>query len=132
MLDAGMSTEHIARNVGCGLAIRNLRIIFQTTRSSKDLPRRGCPHVTTRGQDHCIMNTHLRNLFQTATAANTPGLHNNRISAQTVRNRLLEKVYMHIIVISDAFLTQHHCLNWAHVHTCWIQRLWNTILFSDE
>ena len=38
------------------------------------------------------MNTHVRNRFQTATAtaANTPGLHNNRISARTVPNRLWE------------------------------------------
>ena len=38
------------------------------------------------------MNTHLHNPFQiaTATAANTPGFHNNRIGAQTVRNRLRE------------------------------------------
>ena len=38
------------------------------------------------------MNTHLRNLFQTATAtaANIPGLHNNRIGEQTVRNRVRE------------------------------------------
>ena len=50
------------------------------------------PRVTTRGQDRYIMNTHLRNRFQTATAtaANTPGLHNNRISVQTARNRLRE------------------------------------------
>lgn len=36
------------------------------------------------------MNTHLRNRFQTATVttANTSGTQNNRISAQTVRNRL--------------------------------------------
>ena len=46
-----------------------------------------------------IMNTHLRNRFQTATAtaANTPGLRSNRISAQTVHNRL----------------------NWTRVHTRW-------------
>ena len=92
MLDAGMSTEHVARHVGCSSrAIRNLRIRFRTTVSTNDLPRRGRPHVKTRGPDRYIMNTHLRFRFQTATAtaANTPGLHNNRISAQTVRNRHL-------------------------------------------
>ena len=93
MLDAGMLTEHVARLVGCSSrAIQNLCIIFRTTGSTNDLPRRGRPRVTTLGQDRYIMNTHLRNRFQTATAtaANTPGLHNNRISAQTVRNRLRE------------------------------------------
>ena len=93
ILDAGMSTEHVARHVGCSSrAIRNLRIRFRTTGSTNHLPRRGRPRVTTRGQDRYIMNMHLRNRFQTATAtaANTPGLHNNRISTQTVRNRLRE------------------------------------------
>lgn len=93
MLDAGMSTEDVARHVGSSSrAIRNLRVRFRTTGSTNDMPRRGRPRVTTRGQDRYIMNTHLRNRFQTATAtaANTPGLHNNRISGQTVRNRLRE------------------------------------------
>ena len=40
-----------------------------------------------------IRNTHLRNHFQTATAtaANTHGTYDNRISAQTVHNRLRER-----------------------------------------
>ena len=94
MLNAGMSTEYVARHVGCSSrAIRNLRVRFRTTGSTNDLPRHGCrPCITTVSQDSYIMNTHLCNLFQTATAtaANTPGLYNNQISAQTVRNRLRE------------------------------------------
>ena len=83
MLDAGMSTEHVARIVECSSrAIRNLRIRFRTTGSTNDLPRRGRPRVATRGQDRYIMNTHLRNRFQTATATavNTPEHHKYRIS----------------------------------------------------
>ena len=79
MLDAGMSTEHVARHVGCSSrAIRILRIRFRTSGSANDLPQRGRPRVAMRGQDRYIMNTHLRNRFQTdtATAANTVGLHN--------------------------------------------------------
>ena len=64
MFDAGILTEYIARHVGCSSqAIRNLRIRFRTTGSTNDLPRRGRP----RGQDRYIMNTPLRNHFQTAT-----------------------------------------------------------------
>ena len=60
MLDAGMSTEHVARHVGCSSrAIRNLCIRFRTTGSTNDLPRRRRP----RGQNRYIMNTHLRNRF---------------------------------------------------------------------
>ena len=87
MLDAGMSTEHVARHVGCSSpAIRNLRIRFRTTGSTNDLPLR----VTMRGQDRYIMNTDLRDRSQSlsTTAASTPGLHNNLISTQTVRNSL--------------------------------------------
>ena len=69
MLDAGMSTEYVARHVGCSSrAIPNIRVIFRTTGSTNDSPRRGRPCVTTLSQDSYIMNTHLRNLFQTATA----------------------------------------------------------------
>ena len=63
ILDADMWTEHVARHGGC---------------SSRAIQR-----VTTRGQDRYIMNRHLRNRFQTATA-NTPGLHNNRCSVRSV------------------------------------------------
>ena len=52
MHDAGMSTEHVARHVRCfNRAIRNLRIRFRTTASINDLPRRGRPHVKTRGHE---------------------------------------------------------------------------------
>ena len=62
MLGAGMSTEHVARHVGCcSRAIRNIRIRFRKTGNTNDLPRRGRPRVTTRGPDRYIMNTHLRN-----------------------------------------------------------------------
>ena len=138
MLDAGMSTEHVPRHVGCSSrAIRTLRIRFRTTGSTNDLPSRGRARVTTRGQDRYIMNTHMRNRFQTATAtaANTPGLHNNRISAQTVRNRLRENDLHARRLYTGCVLTQRHRqnrLNWSRVHTRWIRRRWNTVLFSDE
>ena len=136
MLNAGMLTEHVARHVGySSQAIRKLHIRFRTTVSTNDL--RGRPHVTTHGQDCLIMNTHLRNRLQTATAtaANTPGLHNNQISAQTVCNRLWENGLHARRPYIGCVLTQHHrqnCPNWARVHARWIWRHWNTVLFSDE
>ena len=110
MLDAGMSTDHVARHVGCSSrAIRNLRVRFRTTGSTNDLPCRGHP----RGQHRYIMNTHLRNRFQTATAtaADTPGLRNNRISAQTVRNRLRENSLHARRTYVACVLTQRHRQN---------------------
>ena len=93
MLDAGMLTEYVARHVGCSSSLSDMKSshkISNDTGSTNDLPRRGHLHVTKLSQDHNIMNMHLCNLFQTATAtaANTPGFYNNRISAETVRNRL--------------------------------------------
>ena len=138
MLESGMSTEHVTRHVGCSSrAIRNLRIRFRTTGNNNDLPRRGRPRVTTRGQYCYIMNTHLCNRFQTATAtaANTPGLHNNRICAQTVRNRLRENDLYARRPYVGCILTQRHRqhrLNWARIHNRCIRRRWNTVLFSDE
>ena len=135
MLDAGMSTKHVARHVECSSrAIRNLRIRFRTTGNTNDLPRRGRPRVTKRGQDRYIMNTHLRNQFQTATAtaANIPGLNNNRIIVQTVRNRLRENGLHARRPYAGCILTQRHRqnrLNWARVHIRWIRRRWNTVLF---
>ena len=93
ILNAGMTMNGFAMNIGCSThAIRHLRQRFQATGHKEDRPRSGRPRVMTRGQDRCIRNAHIRNRFQTATAfaANTHGTHNNRIFAQTVRNRLSE------------------------------------------
>ena len=135
MLDAGMSTEDVARHVGSSSrAIRNLRARFRTTGRIGDFPRSGRPRVTTRSQDRYIMNTHLRNRFQTATAtaANTPGLHNNRISGQTARNRLQGNGLHGRRPYVRCFLTQRHRENrliWAPLHTRWIRRHWNIVCF---
>ena len=82
MLNAGMTMNAVTMNIPCSTrAIRHLRQRFQAARS-------GRPRITTRGHSEY----HLRNRFQTstATAPSTHGTHNNRIYAQTVRNRLHE------------------------------------------
>ena len=73
----------VAMNIGCFTrVIRHLRQRFQATSRTEDRPRSGRPHVMTPGHDRYIRNTNLRNRFQTApaTATNTYGTHNNRIS----------------------------------------------------
>ena len=101
--------------------------------STNDLPRRGRPCVTMRGQDRYSMNTHLRNRFQTATAtANTPGLNNNRISSQTVHNCQRENglhARRSYVGYSDAgilffFLTTHRTMIERSYHGA-------TFLFDD-
>ena len=65
---------------------------LRTTGHTKYRPRSGRPSVMSRHQDRYIRLTHLRDMFlvPVVTAANTRGIHNNRISAQTARNRLRE------------------------------------------
>ena len=71
----------------------------------------------------------------TATAANIPGLHNNRVSAKTVRNHLRKnglharRPYVGCVLAQTGGQNR---LNWARVHTRWIRRRWNTVLFWDE
>ena len=91
MLNAGMTMNAFAMNIGCSTrAILHLRRHFQATGRTEDRPRSERLRITTHDQDRYIRNTHLRNRFQTTTAidANTRDKHNNRISTQTVRNRL--------------------------------------------
>ena len=83
MLNAGMMMNAVAMNIGCSTrALRHCRQRFQATGRTEDRSQSGRPHVTTRGQDCYIRNSHLRNRFQTATttAANIHGTHYNRVS----------------------------------------------------
>ena len=120
MLNAGTTVNAVAMNIGCSTrAIRHLRHHFQATWRTEDRPR--------SARLRYIRNTHLRNCFQTATAtaANTHGTHNNRISAQTVRNRLrlgglnARRPYVGCV------LARSHRVNrvkWARTHQRWIRQ----------
>ena len=74
-----------------------------------------------------IRNTHLRNRFETATAtaANTDGTQNNRISIQTVRKRLREgdlsarRPYVGCVLARRQRLNR---INWAHTHQRWLRQ----------
>ncbi len=59
------------------------------------------PRVTTPAQDLLIQHLHLQDHLRpaTRTAAATIGLHNQRISAQTVRNRLREAHLLLVVLI---------------------------------
>ena len=97
----------------------------------------GRPRMTTCGQDRYIRNTHQRNRFQTvtSTAANTHGKHNNRTSAQTVRNRLREGGLSARRQYVGCVLAQRHRVyhvNWARTHQRWLRQQWNRFLFSDR
>ena len=65
----------------------------------------------------------------------TPGIHNPRISAQTVRNRLAENNLRARRPYVGTVLTDRHRrdrLQWADRHIKWTSQDWRTILFLDE
>ena len=66
------------------------RLLVRVRATGTTSDRRGRPRETTLRQDRHITLIHVRNRFATAvdTARRTPGIRSNRISEQTVCNRL--------------------------------------------
>ena len=70
-----------------------------------------------------------------ATASVTPGTHNPRISAQTIRNLLAENnLRARRPYVGTVLMDRHRRdrLQWADRHISWTRQDWWTILFSDE
>ena len=136
MPNVGMTTNAVAMNIGCSTrAIRHLMQRFQATGHTEDRLRSGRPLATMRGQDRYIRNTDLRNRLQTATAtaANTPGTHKNRISAQTVRYRLREGGLSACCPYDGCVLARCNRVNCVNcTHQRWLRQQWNSVLFSEE
>ncbi len=95
------------------------------------------PRVTTPAQDLHIQHLHLQDRLRpaTRTAAATIGLHNQRISAQTARNRLRE-AHLHARHphrgLDLTAVRRRNRLEWANVHIRWRLALWRGVLFTDE
>ena len=95
------------------------------------------PRETTLRQDRHITLIHLRNCFVTAvdTARNTPGIRNNIISDQTVRNRLRQSGLRSRRPLKGMELKLRHRiarLQWALARLRWRRNTWQNIMFSDE
>ncbi len=134
MPTAGMSTRAVARELNVHFStINRLQRRFREFGSTSN--RR--PHVTTPAQDLHIQHLHLQDRLRpaTRTAAATIGLHNQRISAQTVINRLRE-AHLHARRPHRGLdLTAFHRRNgleWANAHIRWRLALWRGVLFMDE
>ncbi|KAL0152664.1 hypothetical protein M9458_052387 [Cirrhinus mrigala] len=110
MLTAGMSTRAVAcdLNVHCS-TIRRLQRHFREFGSTSNLPHNRRPCVTAPSQNLHIQHLHLQDCLKpaTRTAAATIGLHNQRISAQTV---------MLVILIGVSIVRRRNRLEWANAH----------------
>ena len=140
MLLRGTSQAVIARNFQVSKS--TITLLYQRLRqtgTTNDRPRSGRPRVTKRRQDRYMCLSHLRYRFRTAveTAQVTPGTHNNRISTDTVRNRLREFGLRPRRPYVGMPLTQRR----RQVRMAWLTQLrpnlfslrqWRNVMFSDE
>ena len=138
MVEASLRHYDVAARFGMTRAtITRLLTRYRLYGTVNDLRRSGRLRVTTARQDRHIRTSHLRNRFQTAlaTAAVTLGRTNNRISAQTMRNRLTERDIKCMRPYHGQMLTRRHRrerMNWVCQRQRWTRHQWISILFTDE
>ena len=132
MINAGMALAVVARHFNvCKRSIQRLNQRFNATGTVQDRPRSGRPRATTQRLDRAIVNTHVRNPFQSSAET----ARHFRLSKHTILRRLRDGGLRAYRPLRGAILTPLHRRNrqiWTQEHVRWSQRRWNRILFSDE
>ena len=136
-LQAGQRQADVAHALNVSQStISRLWNRFRQSGSTADAPRSGRPRVTTPAQDRFIRLHHLRNRFLSAqsTVQALPG--NQRISRQTVRNRIHGAGLRAYRPYQGNVLTRRHRqarMLWANQHQAWtLRNHWRHVWISDE
>lgn len=137
-LEAGILQNQVAANFGVSPSmISKLKAKFRDTGDVKDRPRSGRPRKTTAAEDRYIIMAALRNrrLSAKTLQARHTRRYGNRVSDQTIRNRLHEANLHSRKPARKPKMTPLHRLarlRWCRQHRGWNLNRWRNVMFSDE
>jgi len=110
MTDAEIGHElHISRRT-----VSNFLTYLENRQSSKNLPRHGCPRITTEAQDKCILSAAETNAH--VPFASLQNIVNIPASMSTIRRRLHEDLIRKWRAVKRTLLNKEHAkkrLEWA-------------------